>query len=48
MLQDRAIYWDGAGIPPLPACALGAVAVAAVGALPLVGCRIDPELIRRD
>ncbi|MFM9696674.1 FtsX-like permease family protein [Streptomyces europaeiscabiei] len=43
-----AIYWDGAGIPLLLACALGAVAVAAVGALPLVGRRIDPELIRRD
>ncbi|WP_405961174.1 FtsX-like permease family protein [Streptomyces sp. NBC_00024] len=43
-----AIYWDGAGIPLLLVCALGAVAVAAVGALPLVGRRIDPELIRRD
>ncbi|MER6155528.1 FtsX-like permease family protein [Streptomyces sp. NPDC001868] len=43
-----AIYWDGAGIPLLLACAVGAVAVAAVGALPLVGRRIDPELIRRD
>ncbi|WP_215455330.1 FtsX-like permease family protein [Streptomyces sp. ATCC 21386] len=43
-----AVYWDGAGIPLLLACALGAVAVAAVGALPLVGRRIDPELIRRD
>ncbi|MEI5520548.1 FtsX-like permease family protein [Streptomyces brasiliscabiei] len=43
-----AVYWDGAGIPLLLACALGAVAVAAIGALPLVGRRIDPELIRRD
>ncbi|MFD9108632.1 FtsX-like permease family protein [Streptomyces bottropensis] len=43
-----AIYWDGAGIPLLLACAVGAVAVAAAGALPLVGRRIDPELIRRD
>ncbi|MDX2598772.1 ABC transporter permease [Streptomyces caniscabiei] len=43
-----AVYWDGAGIPLLLACALGAVAVAALGALPLVGRRIDPELIRRD
>ncbi|UUU34049.1 ABC transporter permease [Streptomyces sp. CA-210063] len=43
-----AIYWDGAGVPLLLACALGAVAVAAIGALPLVGRRIDPELIRRD
>ncbi|MFD9131596.1 hypothetical protein ACFVZA_04025 [Streptomyces bottropensis] len=43
-----AIYWDGAGVPLLLACAVGAVAVAAAGALPLVGRRIDPELIRRD
>ncbi len=43
-----AVYWDGAGIPLLLACAVGAVAVAAAGALPLVGRRIDPELIRRD
>ncbi|MFE7760703.1 ABC transporter permease [Streptomyces sp. NPDC057438] len=43
-----AVYWDGAGVPLLLACALGAVAVAAAGALPLVGRRIDPELIRRD
>ncbi|WP_416070173.1 hypothetical protein [Streptomyces scabiei] len=41
-----AVYWDGAGIPLLLACAVGAVAAA--GALPLVGRRIDPELIRRD
>ncbi|WP_435849715.1 FtsX-like permease family protein [Streptomyces scabiei] len=43
-----AVYWDGEGIPLLLACAVGAVAVAAAGALPLVGRRIDPELIRRD
>ncbi|KND45285.1 FtsX-like permease family protein [Streptomyces stelliscabiei] len=43
-----AIYWDGAGVPLLLACAVGAVVVAAAGALPLVGRRIDPELIRRD
>lgn len=42
------VFWDGAGVPVLLACALGVVAVAAVGALPLVGRRIDPELIRRD
>ncbi|WP_393083425.1 FtsX-like permease family protein [Streptomyces sp. LN704] len=41
------VLWDGAGIPVLLACALGVVAVAAVGALPLAGRRIDPELIRR-
>ncbi|MFF7351365.1 FtsX-like permease family protein [Streptomyces filipinensis] len=43
-----AIFWDGKGVPLLLACALGAVAVAALGSLPLVGRRIDPELIRRD
>lgn len=43
-----AIFWDGAGVPLLLGCAVGVVAVAAVGALPLVGRRIDPELIRRD
>ncbi|MGW0843257.1 FtsX-like permease family protein [Streptomyces sp. NPDC002787] len=43
-----AVYWDGDGVPLLLVCAVGAVAVAAVGALPLVGRRIDPELIRRD
>ncbi|MGW0871944.1 FtsX-like permease family protein [Streptomyces sp. NPDC002740] len=42
------VFWDGAGVPLLLACALGVVAVAAVGSLPLVGRRIDPELIRRD
>ncbi|MFI9805596.1 FtsX-like permease family protein [Streptomyces sp. NPDC052301] len=43
-----AIFWDGEGVPLLLACALGAVVVAALGSLPLVGRRIDPELIRRD
>ncbi|MGW2643470.1 FtsX-like permease family protein [Streptomyces sp. NPDC001393] len=43
-----AIFWDGKGVPLLLACAVGAVAVAALGSLPLVGRRIDPELIRRD
>lgn len=42
------VLWDGAGVPVLLACALGVVLVAAVGALPLAGRRIDPELIRRD
>ncbi|MER6730856.1 FtsX-like permease family protein [Streptomyces puniciscabiei] len=43
-----AIFWDGKGVPLLLACSLGAVAVAALGSLPLIGRRIDPELIRRD
>ncbi|MBO7938153.1 FtsX-like permease family protein [Streptomyces sp. S9] len=43
-----AIFWDGAGVPLLLACALGVVVIAALGSLPLVGRRIDPELIRRD
>ncbi|MCX4739324.1 FtsX-like permease family protein [Streptomyces antibioticus] len=43
-----AIFWDGAGIPLLLACALGVVVIATLGSLPLVGRRIDPELIRRD
>ncbi|MCL8010834.1 ABC transporter permease [Streptomyces sp. AS02] len=43
-----AIFWDGAGVPPLLAATLGVLALAIVGALPLVGRRIDPELIRRD
>jgi hypothetical protein len=43
-----AIFWDGAGTPLLLVSALGVVAIAALGALPLVGRRIDPELIRRD
>ncbi|MFF1441199.1 FtsX-like permease family protein [Streptomyces sp. NPDC058295] len=42
------VFWDGAGLPLLLACALGVMAVAAVGSLPLIGRRIDPELIRRD
>ncbi|MEV6111491.1 FtsX-like permease family protein [Streptomyces sp. NPDC052109] len=43
-----AIFWDGHGVPLLLACALWAVVVAALGSLPLVGRRVDPELIRRD
>ncbi|MDX3248673.1 FtsX-like permease family protein [Streptomyces sp. ME18-1-4] len=42
------VFWDGAGVPLLVASALGVVAVAAFGSLPLIGRRIDPELIRRD
>ncbi|MFG3287369.1 FtsX-like permease family protein [Streptomyces sp. NPDC048179] len=42
------IFWDGAGLPLLLVGTLGVMAVAALGALPLVGRRIDPELIRRD
>ncbi|MFG2273409.1 ABC transporter permease [Streptomyces chartreusis] len=42
------IFWDGAGVPVLLASATGVVAVAIAGTLPLVGRRIDPELIRRD
>ncbi|MQY32711.1 hypothetical protein SRB17_06650 [Streptomyces sp. RB17] len=43
-----AIFWDGKGVPLLLASALGAVVVAVLGSLPLIGRRIDPELIRRD
>ncbi|MEV7690302.1 ABC transporter permease [Streptomyces bungoensis] len=42
------VFWDFAGLPLLACAAAGVVAVAALGALPLVGRRIDPELIRRD
>ncbi|WP_435208241.1 FtsX-like permease family protein [Streptomyces sp. bgisy034] len=42
------IYWDFAGLPVLTLAAAGVAAVSAVGTLPLVGRRIDPELIRRD
>jgi hypothetical protein len=43
-----AIRWDGAGVPLLALATAGVVVAAAVGSLPLVGRRIDPELIRRD
>ncbi|MFB7778845.1 hypothetical protein [Streptomyces bauhiniae] len=42
------IRWDLAGIPLLVLATAAVVALAATGALPLVGRRIDPELIRRD
>ncbi|MEU4875085.1 FtsX-like permease family protein [Streptomyces sp. NPDC021608] len=42
------IFWDGAGLPLLMASAVGVILVAAIGSLPLVGRRIDPELLRRD
>ncbi|MFF4535383.1 hypothetical protein [Streptomyces aureus] len=43
-----AVYWDSAGVPVLAFAAVGVAVVAAGGTLPLVGRRIDPELIRRD
>ncbi|MGW0609652.1 hypothetical protein [Streptomyces sp. NPDC002788] len=42
------VYWDFAGVPVLALAAVGVAGVSAVGTLPLVGRRIDPELIRRD
>ncbi|MFH8473330.1 FtsX-like permease family protein [Streptomyces sp. NPDC018000] len=42
------VFWDGEGIPLLVAAAVGVLVLATVGTLPLVGRRIDPELIRRD
>lgn len=42
------IYWDFAGLPVLALAAAGVAALSAAGTLPLVGRRIDPELIRRD
>lgn len=42
------IFWDGAGVPLLVAAMAGVLVLAVVGTLPLVGRRIDPELIRRD
>ncbi|MEU1162625.1 FtsX-like permease family protein [Streptomyces sp. NPDC005921] len=43
-----ATFWDDAGLPVLLVGTLAVIVVAALGALPLVGRRIDPELIRRD
>ncbi|MFI7007357.1 ABC transporter permease [Streptomyces sp. NPDC050145] len=42
------VFWDGDGVPLLIGSALGVVGIAALGSLPLIGRRIDPELIRRD
>ncbi|MCX4393693.1 ABC transporter permease [Streptomyces sp. NBC_00053] len=42
------IFWDGAGVPLLVAAMAGVLVLATVGTWPLVGRRIDPELIRRD
>ncbi|MET7639806.1 ABC transporter permease [Streptomyces sp. NPDC005438] len=42
------VFWDGDGVPLVLAAALGVLLVAALGTLPLVGRRVDPELIRRD
>ncbi|MFD8369752.1 FtsX-like permease family protein [Streptomyces sp. NPDC059688] len=42
------VFWDVAGIPVLACAALGVIVVATLGTLPLVGRRVDPELIRRD
>ena len=42
------IFWDGAGVPLLVAAMAGVLVLAVMGTLPLVGRRIDPELIRRD
>ncbi|WBO66486.1 FtsX-like permease family protein [Streptomyces camelliae] len=42
------VFWDTAGLPLLLTGTLCVIAVAALGSLPLVGRRIDPELIRRD
>ncbi|MGY5100200.1 hypothetical protein [Streptomyces sp. 900105245] len=42
------MFWDVAGIPVLACAALGVIVVATLGTLPLVGRRVDPELIRRD
>ncbi|MDG5804707.1 ABC transporter permease [Streptomyces ossamyceticus] len=42
------IYWDFAGLPVLALAAAGVAALSVLGTLPLVGRRIDPELIRRD
>ncbi|MFF3122991.1 ABC transporter permease [Streptomyces sp. NPDC057908] len=42
------IFWDGAGVPLLVAAMIGVLALATAGTWPLIGRRIDPELIRRD
>ncbi|MET7916264.1 ABC transporter permease [Streptomyces avermitilis] len=42
------VRWDLPGVPLLALAAAGVVAAAAASSLPLVGRRVDPELIRRD
>ncbi|PIM65891.1 ABC transporter permease, partial [Streptomyces sp. JV178] len=42
------IYWDFAGLPVRALAAAGVALLSVLGTLPLVGRRIDPELIRRD
>ncbi|MDJ0466655.1 FtsX-like permease family protein [Streptomyces sp. H27-C3] len=42
------VLWDISGLPLLVIAAGAVVAAAAAGSLPLVGRRINPELIRRD
>ncbi|MFF2650918.1 FtsX-like permease family protein [Streptomyces sp. NPDC058045] len=43
-----AVFWDWEGIPVLASAAVGVLVLTVLAALPLVGRRIDPELIRRD
>ncbi|NBE55252.1 FtsX-like permease family protein [Streptomyces boluensis] len=42
------VFWDTAGVPLLALAAVSVLVVAVLGTLPLVGRRINPELIRRD
>ncbi|WP_327176457.1 ABC transporter permease [Streptomyces sp. NBC_01335] len=42
------ILWDTDGLPLLALCAAGVLALATAGSFPVVGRRINPELIRRD
>ncbi|MFC9929521.1 FtsX-like permease family protein [Streptomyces sp. NPDC127190] len=42
------VLWDSQGLPLLLIAALALLLIAALGSFPLLGRRIDPELIRRD
>ncbi|WNI23101.1 ABC transporter permease [Streptomyces sp. ITFR-16] len=42
------VFWDGAGVPLLVTASITVLLFTVGGTLPLVGRRIDPELIRRD
>ncbi|MEU1280977.1 ABC transporter permease [Streptomyces sp. NPDC005805] len=42
------VRWDTAGLPVLAGAAAGVLVTTALATLPLVGRRVDPELIRRD